>query len=217
MASDYHPGWSKLAHSILYTNDEETEITVAIWAPVEATLGPIKIEINTKYPFSDNAIVTVSNRADGSTNGHRSNRDLLVKLRVPSWAPNAIINGEKVKCSGCFHTSYVSSGTSSTFSIDFKPEVTLKKWNNNSISVHRGALLYSLPIPGKFSVYGHHYGTEMSDDYYLTPPENFAWNLALDADSFQFVNASGYVDGREPFYHTNWPNQVSAVGRQVWM
>ena len=38
------------------------------------------------------------------------------------------------------------------------------------MSVHRGALLYSLPIAANYSMYGHHFGTDaMSSDYFLTP------------------------------------------------
>ena len=49
------------------------------------------------------------------------------------------------------------------------------------MSVHRGALLYSLPIAANYSMYGHHFGTDaMSSDYYLSPTSE--WRYALDID-----------------------------------
>ena len=81
------------------------------------------------------------------------------------------------------------------------------------VSVHRGALLYSLPISANYTVYAHHFGTNtMSNDYYLQPTS--PWRFALDANprdlsSLKF-NGIGYVAGAAPFNHSNWPTSIGA-------
>ena len=54
-------------------------------------------------------------------------------------------------------------------------------WDGGAVSVHRGALLYSLPIAANYTMFGHHFGTDaMSSDYFLTPTSE--WRYALDVE-----------------------------------
>ena len=86
--------------------------------------------------------------------------------------------------------------------------------------MHRGALLYSLPIAANYTVYAHHFGTDdMSNDYYLTPtsPWRFALDVnpaALSVSSLAF-SAVGYREGAAPFNHSNWPVTIAAKLRPL--
>merc|ERR1712048_53044 len=99
------------------------------------------------------------------------------------------------------------------FVVEFNPTVRLEEWNGGAVSVHRGQLLYSLPITPNYTVYAHHFGTDtMSNDYYLYPQTS--WQFALDVDpsavekSIQFKSTEipDYSqEGEAPFNHTGWP------------
>lgn len=86
------------------------------------------------------------------------------------------------------------------------------------MSVHRGALLYSLPIAASYSMYGHHFGTDaMSSDYFLTPTSEWRYALDIDpADTSPLAFASsGYQPGAAPFNHSGWPTSIAAPLRRL--
>jgi len=85
-------------------------------------------------------------------------------------------------------------------------------YDSRSYSVHRGALLYSLPLGLNYTL-THTYYNE-SKDYEVRPTT--AWAFALDADptnpsaQLSFVSDGGYVPGAAPFNQTGWPNHIEA-------
>merc|ERR1712083_1140621 len=94
-----------------------------------------------------------------------------------------------------------------------------EEWDNGAVSVHRGSLLYVLPIEPNYTVYGHHFGSEdMSNDYYLVPTTK--WQYAIDVDprtpsaSLTFVQ-DGYKAGAAPFNHSGWSTSLNANLRFV--
>merc|ERR1711953_1124197 len=106
----------------------------------------------------------------------------------------ATVNGAFVK-NGTMWQGKANAGTTKFF-VSFNPQVRLEEWGGGAVSVHRGALLYSLPVAANYTVYAHHFGSDtQSNDYYLKPTS--AWQFALDVnpqaigDSLKF-SASGY-------------------------
>ena len=100
-----------------------------------------------------------------------------VYLRVPGWATGATINGQPV-ANGTMWKG-VASVPRTVFKVEFHPATRLEEWDNGTVSVHRGALLYSLPISANYSVYAHHFGSDtMSNDYYLNPTS--PWQVAQE-------------------------------------
>merc|ERR1719440_1226938 len=105
------------------------------------------------------------------------------------------------------------------FTVAFNPAVRLEEWDGGAVSVHRGALLYSLPITPNYTVYAHHFGSDtQSNDYYLQPTT--PWQFALDVDPSALsksivFSAPGYKEGTAPFNHSNWPTELTATLRSL--
>jgi len=203
--ANFNQGWPKYASMIVYKLPPDG-IVVGLWAPASAQLPDATVDIDTSYPFGDSAVVTV-----------HSERDASLYLRIPGWAHRATVNGVAAK-NGTMWKGTAKKGTS-TFSIEFNPEIRLQEWDGGAVSVHRGALLYSLPVTPNYTVYAHHFGTDtQSNDYFLKPTS--AWQFALDVNpqaldqSLKF-SASGYKDGTAPFNHSNWPTEISAMLRPL--
>ena len=206
--ANFHQGWPKFANSLFYTTPDGG-VAVAMYAPASAKLGGgVTIDIDTAYPFGDTAAVTVT-----------TPKALSVHLRIPSWAAHATLNGRPLgDVNGTMHQAAAAAGTTRFF-LDFKPTVRLEHWDRGAVSVHRGALLYSLPIGAEYTVYAHHFGTDtMSNDYYLNPTT--PWRFALDVDPAAIGNDLAFtsrdlVPGAAPFNHSNWPTSVLAPLRPL--
>jgi hypothetical protein len=94
-----------------------------------------------------------------------------------------------------------------------------------SYSVHRGAIMYSLPLNLTYTQTAHYYAE--SNDYDVTPSSPWAW--ALDSVSSMRFVSEGWVDGSAPFNKTNrvplaaavadepaiWPSHIVAMARDV--
>jgi len=205
--ANFHQGWPKYASMLVYKMGENG-VAVGLYAPASAKLPDgTTVDIDTTYPFGDTAEVTFSNVP----------KQMTVHLRIPGWATKATVNG-KLAQNGTMWEGVANAGTTK-FSVEFNPAVRLQEWDGGAVSVHRGALLYSLPIGADYTVYAHHYGTDtMSNDYYLNPTT--PWQFALDADpqalqkSLVFSN-QGYVEGSAPFNHSNWPTEITATLRPL--
>ena len=141
-----------------------------------------------------------------------------VYLRVPGWATRATINSQPA-ANGTIWKG-VTSGASTVFTVAFNPATRLEEWDKGAVSVHRGALLYSLPISANYTVYAHHFGSDtMSNDYYLEPTS--PWQFALDVNPKKLDPATlafksvGYKPGAAPFNHSNWPTEINARMRPL--
>eukprot|EP01062_Namystynia_karyoxenos_P031287 TRINITY_DN23219_c0_g1_i1.p1 TRINITY_DN23219_c0_g1~~TRINITY_DN23219_c0_g1_i1.p1 ORF type:complete len:759 (+),score=211.75 TRINITY_DN23219_c0_g1_i1:84-2360(+) len=204
--ANFNQGWPKFASSLVYTTGDGG-IAVGTYAPATAALpGGASVDIDTEYPFGDSVTVTVTVAADTP-----------VYLRIPAWATRATVNGAGA-ANGTMHKAVAAKGKS-VFTLEFNPEVFLEEWDNGAVSVHRGALLYSLPIDANYTVYAHHFGSDdMSNDYYLNPTS--MWQYALDVNrsnpsaSFAF-QCRGYQPGAAPFNHTAWPTMLQATVRKL--
>ena len=107
-----------------------------------------QVRIDTAYPHEDIATVTVT-----------ANAPSAVHLRMPSWATRATVNGEAA-ANGTIWSGVALAGAPSVYRVDFAPEIRLQSWDRGAVSVHRGALLYSLPIAPEYQIYAHHFGTD---------------------------------------------------------
>ena len=123
-------------------------------APLSAksTSNGLAVVIDTQYPFGDEAHVSVANAGEKSA---------PVLLRIPSWATSATVNGNKA-LAGKFWQGEVGAGVTGTFVVAFNPQIRTEEWDYGAVSIHRGALMYSLPISANYTTYGHHYGIDKS-------------------------------------------------------
>eukprot|EP00873_Tetraselmis_striata_P001277 jgi/Tetstr1/421541/TSEL_012488.t1 len=210
--ANFNQGWPKLANAAVYSTPSGG-VAVGLYAPLAAALpGGATLALRTAYPFADGATVEVDSPAGG----------LDVALRIPGWATAATVDGAPA-ANGTMHTVRCPAGRTA-LRVEFAPQVRLEAWDGGAVSVHRGALMYSLPIAGAFRTVGHHYGGPgMADDYEVTPasPWNYALVLGSEADRHDpatwltFHDGGGPADGAAPFNHSGWPSHVIATLRRL--
>ena len=204
---------------LIYTT-HDGGAAVALYAPASAVLpgGAGTLDVQTDYPFDDTVTVVVNNSGA---------KPMPLYLRVPTWATGATVDGQPA-ANGTMAKVQCPVG-SSTHTLELHPEIRLERWtrtdatgtsNATSYSVHRGALMYSLPLGTNFTMYAHHFGTpDMSSDYFVTATT--PWNYALVVDdpadpaaSLSFARA-GYKPGSAPFNHSGWPTSIRAKARRL--
>ena len=121
----------------VFTQPKESAVVVGIYAPLSAevaTLGA-SIDVETEYPFGDDAKVTLTNI--------KGTVDVTLKMRVPTWATEATINGKAAKAGTLVTVGVAKKGSAAlTATINFNPKIRTEKWFNDATSVHRGALMY---------------------------------------------------------------------------
>ena len=210
--ANFNQGWPKFAHALVY-GLPGGGVAVGAYAPVRVDLpGGSTVEVDTAYPFGDDATVTVTN--NGATH-------LPVHLRIPGWATAATVDGQPA-ANGTMWTGVAPAGKGTAFRVAFNPAIRVERWFNGAVSVHRGALMYSLPIDANYTVYARHYGSaNMSSDYYLEPTSS--WRFAIDVDpgdpartlTWRTNGGGGGGGGGAPFNHTGWPVVIEATVRAL--
>lgn len=231
--ANFNQGWPKFANAVVMSAqgpDGQPGAAVVMYAPVSAVLpGGSIITVDGNYPFDDEISVTLV-EAPGAATAESS--PFPVYLRIPSWAKNMTVDGKSVgaEWAGKMYVVHGSGGaTTTTWKLQFNPEIRLESWtrtdakgadsNRTVHSVHRGALMYSLPIKGNFTLLARH-GFE-SNDYSVAPASGEEWNVALDAhpaagtwQPMEFHH-DGYRNSTAPFNHTDWPTFIEATVRNV--
>jgi len=222
--ANFQQGWPKFASNLFFTSSDGA-IVVAAWAPASAKadlpLGgqsslSILIDVDTDYPFGDTADVRVT--VTPSKNDSRDRFPVPVRLRIPSWAKSARVNGAPV-IAGRFWEGVASVGGTTAFSVSFRPTVRLEHWDGGAVSVHRGALLFALPLKPEYRTTAHHFGTStMSNDYEITTKQPWAYALDVnpaEVESSISVTIHEYVTGSAPFNHSDWPLALGAPLRPL--
>eukprot|EP01064_Diplonema_japonicum_P018109 TRINITY_DN26800_c0_g1_i1.p1 TRINITY_DN26800_c0_g1~~TRINITY_DN26800_c0_g1_i1.p1 ORF type:complete len:757 (+),score=186.25 TRINITY_DN26800_c0_g1_i1:47-2272(+) len=203
--ANFNQGWPKFASNLFYVSPEGA-LVVGLYSPASGKFpGGHVIDVDTAYPFDEVITVTV-----------KPVSAVTLKLRIPSWAKQAAVNG--TFAAGPYFTAQVTQ--EETFVLKLNPEVRVEQWDNGTVSIHHGALMYSLPIQPNYTVYAHHWGSDtQSNDYYLDPTSK--WEYALDVNmtnpqqSLSFKKTGGYVAGSAPFNHSNWPTAITATLRPI--
>jgi len=204
--ANFNQGWPKFAHMSVFESETDGGVAVAIFAPMLVkTASGVTVDVDTSYPFNDTVVVTVNNPSGGQ---------VPVYIRIPGWAFAATVNGHSFANGTMANVGTVAAGGHQTFVLDLNPSIRTEVWDNGAVSVHRGVLMYSLPIEANYTVTGHHFGDiHQSNDYELTSTST--WNYALDEHSLQFATHGALGEGAAPFNHSNWPTTIQATGRTV--
>lgn len=206
--ANFNQGWPKFANAIFHTVDKHGEegIVVSIWAPAAGTTAYGNIEVETTYPFGDDAIVKVE-----------ATSALLLYMRIPGWASEASVDGKPAAAGSMFQVP-LSAG-STQVSVKFNPRIRIESSNpelGGAFSVLRGALLYSLPLGLNYTMTQQHF--DESNDYEVRPttpwayaldanPGNPAASLTYESDGYSFPNA--------PFNKSAWPCRIQATVRPL--
>ncbi len=205
--ANMHQGWPKLA-SHLWMGTPEGGLAAMAYAPCEvrAQAGgkPVRILVETEYPFRDTAVITVE--ADAA---------FPLLLRIPGWAEGAEITisdeAPHKPAPGTFHRieRAWTGHTAVTLKLPMTPRI--ERRFNDSVSILRGPLVYSLKVGEEWKQVR---GEAPHADYevYPTTPWNYGIIIAPDAPeaSLHFENAHL---GDYPFSPDGAPVKAKAKGR----
>eukprot|EP00055_Hartaetosiga_balthica_P003476 m.7939 g.7939 ORF g.7939 m.7939 type:complete len:757 (-) comp2967_c0_seq1:2258-4528(-) len=207
--ANFNQGWPKFARMLIFSTSDNGAAIGAL-APVKALLpNNAEIIVDTNFPHSDVVIVNVTSPVA-----------MPLYLRIPTWAKQAVtsINGKRFDGTnaGEMNKLDLPSGFSQII-LNLNPQIRLEHWfSEGTFTVHRGALMYSLPITPNYTTLTT-YAYE-SRDYQLLPTTEWRYAMGLnDTDptaSFAFVD-NGYIPGAAPFNHTNFASVIKGRGRVV--
>jgi hypothetical protein len=209
--ANFHQGWPKFA-ATLWMATHDGGLVAAAYSPCEITTSVsgsrVRLVEETNYPFEDTIRVTVDTS---------SSVRFPLQLRIPAWAHGAtiLING--------LPQSAISAGTFARFdrtwqsgdvvTLKLPLELRLETGFNQSLSVLRGPVVFSLPI-GEDWVKLRDRG--MTADWQVYPKTS--WNYALE------VNEHGKLPGSlihqtpvstAPFSRTNAPITLQVQARKL--
>ena len=215
--ANMHQGWPKFA-SHLWMGTPDKGLAAVAYAPsvVEAVLGgnKVRIELATDYPFSETLTFKVSTGTGA---------DFPLYLRVPEWAQDASLKlpdgkVEKIK-TGAFHIIQRHWSGEETVVLNLPMSFRIRKGFQDSISVERGPLVYSLGLkenwkplrPFPFQPKG-----EKKYDYGVFPESR--WNYALqmdEKDPMKSLTFQGEPLVGDPFGSGSSPVSVLAMGKML--
>jgi hypothetical protein len=146
-------GWPKYALRSVFRTPADGGVAIGVLAPVRVQLAPqTALLVNTDYPFEDRAEVLIQGPLAAAT---------PVRVRVPAWATaaRAWLNGAKLPApaNGTMFKAVCPASPSQpqlcNLTLDTNPTVRLEGWYNDSVSVLRGSLLFSMYIGNNFTDY----------------------------------------------------------------
>ena len=197
--ANMHQGWPKLAASLWMSTSDGGFAAVA-YGPSEVTSDGVTIEERTDYPFREGVSLLV-----------RADKSFPLVLRIPAWANGATVavNGQQqagVK-PGAFFRVQRAWKTGDRVELRFPMAVRTSTWFNNSTSVERGPLVFSLRIGENWHKIKQ---TGPSADWEVYP--STPWNYALVQGTFPVVEKP--IE-RQPFRAEASPVEITAKARRL--
>lgn len=182
--ANMHQGWPKFVESMwMATNDNGLALVSYGPSVVKARVGKDKevtITEETDYPFKGNVKLTISTE--------KSIR-FPISLRIPGWADSASVsyNNKKVLIKGGsdFRINRKwKNGDQITLEIPLN--MRIEKGYNNSISMLRGPLVFSLRIDKEFKsvkIDYDNFGYKGSTDWEINPKSSWNYGLVIDRNN----------------------------------
>lgn len=136
--ANFGQGWPKLALSAFMRSDDGVVSVIPIPSSLSLKRGNnrIKITLDTNYPFENSFKYTVE---------AEKNTSLKLRVRIPEFARELTINGERVRKRGMLVFGGFKAGkTEITVSYNVKAELITRP--HGLKAVKSGSLLFSLPI-----------------------------------------------------------------------
>lgn len=197
--ANFNQGWPKFAMSAFMYNGDT--VINSIMLPSELNCGGKHIRLETEYPFKNEMKYTV-----------RSDRDFTFKIRVPSFAENLTVNGEKSQGDMLTFDIKADSEVEIAVSFDVAPCFKPRPYGLNTAQC--GSLVFSVPI--EFEKKMHEYerdGVERKFpycDYELIPTGDY--NYAYCDKTLETVRRE--VD-EIPFSSKNPPVIIKSKMRKI--
>ncbi len=215
--SNLHMGWPKFA-SGLWKRTADGGLAAVAYAPcsvkAEVAEQTVRIHEETVYPFDDQVILTL---------GLDTPTTFPLLLRMPGWcaAPEVMVNGKPEPAEpGGFLSIERAWSDGDAVTLRFPMVIALSSWENDSVGVERGPLVYALrigeewtfvdarePLPSGYPVYP-------TWEVRPTTPWNYALLLDREAPerSFRFEQ-SPMSD--QPWESTGAPARLIAQARRA--
>ncbi|WP_276090120.1 beta-L-arabinofuranosidase domain-containing protein [Pedobacter sp. JY14-1] len=173
-----HMGWPYFVKNS-WAATPDKGLAVIAYAPVEvnavvAGSVPVKLNVETNYPFEEQIRIGVNPEQPAA---------FPLKLRIPEWCAAPEIKVNSARIAGVKKGSiFVLSRTwkkGDQIILNFPMKVIFSRQLNNSVTVARGPLVYSLKIDADYSIRKEH-PVKGFFDYEVRPAS--AWNYALIID-----------------------------------
>lgn len=207
--ANMHQGWPKFAANLWMATPDDGLACVA-YGPCEVRAKvrggrDVTVEVDTDYPFDETINMTVRISAE---------TEFPLVLRIPAWA-----EGASVKVNGDAQT--VTPGTFASISrmwkdgdkieLYFPMNVQVERRFNDSVTIKRGPLVYSLKIGERWEKIK---GEEPHADYAVYPTTPWNYGLLIDPDNPQVeVIKKGVGD---VIYGPDFaPIEIKVKGRRV--
>ncbi len=209
--ANMHQGWPKLVRHMWMATPEDG-LAAVTYGPCAVTAKvkggkTVTLEVATNYPFEESVKITV--RTDKPV-------EFPMQLRIPAWAKDATIKiGDKTDKTqpNSFATVNRTWKNGDTVLLTLPMKIRIERRFNNSASVLRGPLVYSLRIGEKWQKYR---GLDAHPDYEVLPTTRWNYGLILNekdpAKSFELVSKGM----KDPVWsNENAPVELHAKGRIV--
>jgi DUF1680 family protein len=192
-------------------------LAVVLYAPsvVTARAGDgaqVKIVETTSYPFGDTVDFAISASKPSS---------FPLTLRIPGWCrqPKLSVNGKPLGLPAAAGWAVVNRlwANGDKVRLELPARVTITEWtkNRNTVSVHRGPLIYSLRIGERWE---KKEGTAEWPGFEVYPTTPWNYGLVVDKanpeSSFRFERIAGALPA-QPFALDAPPLVLKARGRRI--
>jgi uncharacterized protein len=207
--ANMHQGWPKFVESMwMATNDNGLALVSFGPSVVKAKVGKgkeITITEETNYPFEGSVKLTISTEKAVM---------FPIDIRIPGWADSVTIvfkNKTVVVKGGAKYKINEKWKNGDQISLEIPMAIRLEKRFNNSVSVLRGPLYFSLRIDKEYKstkINYDNFAYKGSIDWEISPKS--AWNYGLLADSKNIK--SGFKLSENPI--GKYP--FSDLGDMIW-
>ena len=209
--ANFHQGWPKFSASLIMLSADEG-LAAAAYAPCEVRTvvrgTQVHLAEETNYPFRGAVRLTVNPASPLS---------FPLSLRIPAWATATTIrvNGtpQPAPTPGTFARIERTWKPGDRVEIDFPLEPQIVTGFNNSISVQRGPLLFSLGI-GEDWVKLRDRGLTADWQIYPTQPWNYALALNPASESKEITVSESEI-GPSPFSSQHAPVKLRVKARKL--
>ena len=208
--ANFHQGWPKFAAS-LWMASADNGLVAAAYAPCEVRTRVqdtvVQLKEETDYPFRDTVRVTVN---------PSSTMEFPLRLRIPGWGEGATIsvNGqaEASPVAGTFAKidRKWKPGDVVELKLPMRPRVS--RGFNDSVSIDRGPLVFSLPI-GEDWVKLRDRG--MTADWQVFPSSQWNYAVAVNEQAIGEAIVKEAALGKAPFALKNSPVTMEIEARKL--
>ena len=143
--ANHNQGWPKLALSIYLKNSNGITAALILPSLLKTKINGVGVEVecDTQYPFRNSAVYKIKTEKEC---------EVELKIRIPSWAKELTVNGEKQENNGYVIINKKWSGFENVaVSFEAEPKVVSRSFGMNVVEY--GSLIFSLPIKAEYKMY----------------------------------------------------------------